>query len=416
MDTAPEESYQGRIKRVEDAIQLKVPDRVPILLFSGYLPCRYAGMTFQEAHYDSARYFAACKKFTVDLAPDLYLNAGSPVKTSGAALDALDMRQISWPGRGMPPDSPFQFIEAEYVRADEIDALLEDPSDFTVRTYLPRVYGALNSFSMLPPLSWMLLGYITTGLTSVFTIPAVATAFEALAAAGREAARWAAEERALDEELAALGFPVLAGSGTFAPLDFAGVIRGSRGMMLDMYRQPDKLLTLLDKLLPITIETALALAEISGNPRVFMAVNRGADGLMSPQQFETFYWPGFKAVVLALVAAGLTPCIHFQGCFDTRLEHFTELPKGKVLGLFDRTDIFRAKDILGDVMCLGGNMPLTLLKAGTPEQIKAYSKKLIGIVGRDGGFIMSSNTVLDDADPELVRVWIACTRENGLYR
>ena len=61
-------------------------------------------------------------------------------------------------------------------------------------------------------------------------------------------------------------------------------------------------------------------------------------------------------------------------------------------------------------------MPLTLLKAGTPEQIKAYSKKLIGVVGRDGGFIMSSNTVLDDADPELVRVWIACTRENGLYR
>ena len=95
---------------------------------------------------------------------------------------------------------------------------------------------------MLPPLSWMLMGYITTGLAAALTIPAVADALEALAAAGREAADWAVGEAALDEELATLGFPVLAGSGTFAPMDFAGVIRGSKGMMVDMFRQPDRLL------------------------------------------------------------------------------------------------------------------------------------------------------------------------------
>ncbi len=187
-------------------------------------------------------------------------------------------------------------------------------------------------------------------------------------------------------------------------------------MMLDMFRQPDKLLELLDKFLPITIDTGLALAEISGNPRVFMSVNRGADGLMSPEQFETFYYPGFKKVVLALVDAGLTPCIHFQGCFDSRLEYFTELPKGRILGLFDRTDVFKAKEILGDIMCIGGNMPLTLLRTGTPEQIKDYSKKLIDVVGKDGGFVMTANTVMDDADPELVKGWIDFTKEYGVYR
>jgi uroporphyrinogen-III decarboxylase len=187
-------------------------------------------------------------------------------------------------------------------------------------------------------------------------------------------------------------------------------------MMLDMYRQPDKLLALIDKLLPTTIDTALALAEMSHNPRVFMAINRGADGLMSLQQFEKFYWPGFKQVVLAVVDAGLTPVIHFQGCFDTRLEYFTEFPRGKVIGLFDRTDIFRAKEIVGDTMCIAGNMPLTLLRAGTPEEIKDYARRLINIVGKDGGFIMSSNTVLDDADPERVRIWMDFTREYGVYR
>jgi hypothetical protein len=415
MDTTAEQLYRERVQRVEDAIRLEVPDQVPFFLFSGYLPCRYVGMPLQEAHYDSDKYFAACRKLTVDLAPDLYFNAGSPVKTAGAALDALEMKQIRWPGHGTAPDSPFQFVEAEYVKADEIDALLDDPADYTVRTYLPRVYGALESLSLIPPLSWLLMGYVTTGLVSAVTIPGVVEALEALALAGREAASWATKEVQLDQELAELGFPVLAGSGTFAPLDLVGVIRGSRGMMLDIYRQPDKLVALTEKLLPMTIDTALALAQMSGNPRVFMAINRGADGLMSLNHFETFYWPGFKKVVLALVDAGLTPVIHFQGVFDTRLEYFTEFPRGKTIGLFDRTDLFRAKEILGNTMCLCGNMPLTLLRAGTGDQIKDYAKKLIDIVGKDGGFIMSSNTVLDDADPERVKMWMDFTREYGVY-
>jgi len=415
-EKAREQAYKERLERVEHAIRLKVPDRVPIFLFSGYLPAKYTGMTFEEAHYDSDKYLAACKKFTIDFAPDLYLNAGSPVKTAGAALDALDMRQIKWPGHGISCNSPFQFVEAEYVRADEYDAFIEDLSDFTIRTYMPRVYGALESFSTLPPISWMLLGYITTGITSVLANPEVVAAIESLLEAGREAARWAVAERAFDEEMAGLGFPVLAGSGTFAPLDFVGVIRGTRGMMLDMYRQPDKLLEVVEKLLPITIATAVTLAKMSGNPRVFVAVNRGADYLMSLKQFETFYWQGLEKLILELVNEGLVPCIHFQGCFNSRLEYFAELPKGKILGLFDRTDIFKAKEVLGDTMCIGGNMPLTLLRTGTPEQIRDYSKKLIDVVGKDGGFIMSTNTVMDDADPELVRVWIDFTKEYGVYR
>jgi len=67
-------------------------------------------------------------------------------------------------------------------------------------------------------------------------------------------------------------------------------------------------------------------------------------------------------------------------------------------------------------MCIAGNMPLPLLHAGTPAEIRAYAGRLIDIVGRDGGFIMSSNTVLDDADPERVKIWMDFTREYGVYR
>jgi hypothetical protein len=61
-------------------------------------------------------------------------------------------------------------------------------------------------------------------------------------------------------------------------------------------------------------------------------------------------------------------------------------------------------------------MPLTLLRAGTPEEIKGYARRLIDVVGKDGGFIMSSNTVLDDADPARVKLWMDATREYGVYR
>lgn len=105
----------------------------------------------------------------------------------------------------------------------------------------------------------------------------------------------------------------------------------------------------------------------------------------------------------------------FQGNYDTRLEYLTDLPKGKIAGIFDTTDIFRAKEIIGDTMCILGNMPVSLLKTGTPEQIKDYSRKLIDVVGKGGGFIMSSRGVLDDAEPELVKIWGEYTKEYGVY-
>jgi uroporphyrinogen-III decarboxylase len=148
----------------------------------------------------------------------------------------------------------------------------------------------------------------------------------------------------------------------------------------------------------------------------FMALHRGSDEFMSPKQFETFYWPGLKTLLLAMTDNGLTPFVFWEGIWDQRLEYLRELPKGKVVGWFDRTNLFRAKDMIGDTMCICGDMPLSLLQTGTPEQVKDYAKRLIDVVGKDGGFMMGSNTVLDSAEPELVKVWVDFTREYGVYQ
>jgi hypothetical protein len=408
--------YKERLKRVNDAIQLKTPDRVPILLPLHLFPARYAGLTYEQAFYDLDKWLAATEKAILDFEPDLYFQPGTAVATSGAVHETLDDKQIKWPGHGVAPGVTFQFVEGEYVKPEEYDAFLNDPADFTIRTYLPRIFGALAGLGMLPPLMSPLVGYAGAGITAILAVPPVAAALEVLVQASREAARWAIAYGEFEKKMDRMGFPAYASAITLAPFDvISDMLRGMRGTMLDMYRRPDKLLAAQQKLLPVLIETAIQTARMSGNPRVFIPLHRGADGFMSAGQFETFYWPGLKALLVALVDAGLTPCPFFEGSYTQRLEYLRELPPGKILGLFDRTDLLRAKQVLCDVMCIAGDMPLSLLQTGTPAQVRAYSKALIDVVGKDGGFIMSANTVLDEADPELLKVWTDFTREYGVY-
>ena len=46
---------------------------------------------------------------------------------------------MRWPGGDLPDDAPFQFVEGEYIKADEVDQFLADPNGFTLRTILPRI-------------------------------------------------------------------------------------------------------------------------------------------------------------------------------------------------------------------------------------------------------------------------------------
>jgi uroporphyrinogen-III decarboxylase len=228
--------------------------------------------------------------------------------------------------------------------------------------------------------------------------------------------KWRPVTSSLYGEIADLGFPSFGQARASSPFDtISDYLRGMRGSMVDMYRQPDKLLEACEKILPWAIEGGVSGARKSGNPRVFMALHRGADGFMSSKQFETFYWPTLKRLILALVDQGLTPCVFFEGDYTSRLEYLLELPQGKVLGHFDTTDIFRAKEILGGHMCIRGNVPSSLLQTGTPQDVKDYCKKLIDVVGRGGGFIMSPRSSIDEAKLENLEAMFDFTGDYGVY-
>ncbi len=415
MEKSPEERYVERTKRVEDAIRLQVPDRVPIMIPFGFFPAKYTGITCEDAFYDYAKWKTACKKTILDFEPDMYdVGTGN---MSGVVLETLNNKQIKWPGHGVPPNHTFQFVEGEYMKADEYDAFLEDASDYAIRTFLPRINETLEPFKMLPPLWSMLLGYTSWNLIRVLAIPELAVAFESLSKAGYEALKRHSEMTLFNREMAELGFPLCFEAITNAPFDtISDYWRGMRGTMLDMYRQPDKLLEACEKVLPMEIEKGTSTTFGSGNHRVFIPLHRGADGFMSSKQFATFYWPTLKRLILALIDEGLTPCPFFEGDYTSRLEYLLELPKGKIIGHFDRTDMSRVKEVLGECMCIRGNVPSSLLQMGTPQDVRDYCKKLIDVAGRGGGFVMSPGSSIDEVKPENLKAMIDFTKEYGVYQ
>jgi uroporphyrinogen-III decarboxylase len=413
-----ETDYQEKRQRITDLISLKRPDRVPIWFQdASFFPAKYTGITAKETMYEADKAIGAYKKAILDFEPDLVFNPAFMLHSPGEAVEVMDCRQVVLPGqKGVSENASFQYVEAEYMKQNEYDEFLSDITGFVIYKYLPRLYGALKPLASLPPLAGLLVGYAGLPMTPAFIGSDILTALDSFLRSAHMVGEHSDKVGAFCTEIAQLGFPIMCGGATLTPFDVIGdFLRGMRGVLTDMYRCPDKLLAAMERITPMMINSAIAGCRMTGNPSVFIALHRGADGFMSLEQFETFYWPGLKKLLLALIDAGLTPCPFFEGDYTERLEYLAQLPKGKILGFFDRTDIFKAKEIIGKTMAMSGFMPVSLLQTGTPEAVKDYAKNLIDVLGKDGGYIMGPSSAMDEAKPELVKVWFDFTKTYGVY-
>jgi uroporphyrinogen-III decarboxylase len=415
-EKSPEELYKERDQRLADAIDLKVPDRVPIDMSFGYFPARYTNQPFSIVYYEPQKWCEAVKKTVVDFQPDslFYIQGLQP----GKALEKLDPKTQRWPGHGVSENTGNQAIEGEFMKADEYDLVMKDSTNFTLRYMMPRTVGSMEAWANFPDFSDAARGQMgAMMLAEALARPDLAASIATLQEVGREIAEWRKTLPDINAEVEELGFPVGGMGAGGSPYD--QVMNGFRGMpgtMTDMYRQPDRLHELIDYFLQTSLKRIAAMPYREHHKRSFMATHRGSDGFMSHKQFEEFYWPGLKAIILAAIDKGIIPCIFFEGDWTTRIEYLLELPKGRIMAHFDSTDIFRAKDILKGHMCIRGNFPGSLLTAGTPDEVKEHVKKLIDYVGKDGGYVMCPRVVPDFAKPENLHAMIDYTKEYGVYR
>jgi hypothetical protein len=393
---------------------LKEPDRVPVFLPAGFFAASYAGTNLHTVMYDYAEMKRAWLKFLNEFEGDTFMSPG--MVPPGRALDVTDYKLYRWPGHGLGNNVlSYQAVEGEYMKVGDYDALIKDPSDFWLRIYLPRIFGAFEGFRKIPSL--MSFQEIATMGFVPFGFPDVQASFQALLEAGRESMKWLSVVMEVMGAAMAAGFPGMAGGLAKAPFDTLGdTLRGTQGIMMDMFQRPDKIQAAMERLTPIVIDSAIAAADFSNTPMIFFPLHKGADSFMSVKQFETFYWPTLKKVCMALVNEGVLPVLFAEGAYNKRLEVIQDMPKGSVAWYFDQTDIIRAKKVIGDKYCIIGNVPTSLLMTGTPKDVKEHCRKLIEICGKGGGYILAGGANIDEGNPENLRAMTAAAKEYGTYK
>jgi len=412
------QSYERRVQMLVDVITLKKPERIPCCPLLGFYPFSYAGVTPEEAMHDYARLAHAFRKFHNDFLPDSM--AGSALYGSGKVLEILDYKLYRWPGHGVSSREPYQCVEDEYMQAHEYDRLINDPSDFFLRNYFPRVFGLLSPLATLGPFTNILeLASVTPALIPL-GLPQAQESFRKLLEAGRAAVEWAQACVTIDREIiSTLGLVGLIGGMTKAPFDIVGdTLRGTRAIMLDKFRQPKAVLTAVERFVPLAIDAGVDSARHSRSPVVLMPLHKGADSFMSNKDFQTFYWPTLKAVIRGLIEKGLIPCLFVEGSYNKRLDTIAdpEIPAGRTIWLFDQTELREVRKRFTGWACFGGNVPSSLLIAGTPEEVKAHVRRLIDDVGQEGGYILSTGAAVDDAVAANLRAMIDTCKEYGVYR
>ncbi len=226
-DPEAEKGYRERAQMFVDVFLMKKPKRVPCVISTGFYPFLYAGYSCKDAMYDPEKLGAGMKKFHADFMPDAAASSGLYVP--GKLLEILDYKLYHWPGHGVPENTSYQCAEAEYMKQDEYSAYLSDPSDYFIRTYLPRVMGALEPWTELAAFTNFLeLPFIPWGMLP-FGTPKIQESLKKLMQAGEIALDWAGKVAKIDSDtITGLGLPKYQGGFSKAPYDvIADTMRGT---------------------------------------------------------------------------------------------------------------------------------------------------------------------------------------------
>jgi hypothetical protein len=208
--------------------------------------------------------------------------------------------------------------------------------------------------------------------------------------------------------------PTMIDGGMGQPLGVLVRMRGATNFMLDLRRRPEKMLEVMDVLCDGLIASSLNTAEMLHAKTLILGAGTAAD-FISPQMFEKFVLPFLVRCAHAAVEAGYRLQYHFDTNWTPMLHYLKDLPaKSGYLHLDERTDICEAKKILGDHLCLFGNLKPSLFRFGTEEEVERQVKTIIDGCAGGGGLIISAELTADSRF-ELVDKMVQVTKTYGAY-
>ncbi len=411
------QEFAARMKRVNDAIELKEPDRVPVIPSYTAFPFLWAGYSMKECMYDQSKAQDAIKRYLTHFEPDMDGGYGSAFCGQGPLLELLDPVWLEWagkPGSACPDDSMHQYIEREYMTEDDYAEAAVDFSGWLTRTYLPRTCGALKGLAGFDPRGGIGFGYM--GLLSQFLNPALGESLGKLQQAAGLFGAWAMQSGKDAGETAAMGFPTEIQAVAYAPFDIiSDYLRGSIGAMMDMMTYSEEIHSIMEQLVGLTVGATIGQAKMSQGRFIFMPLHKGMDRFMSDEQYDEFYFKPLMEVCNGLIGAGLTPWLYAEGPYNSRIERLKDLPKGKCWLHFEEADMRTAKKELGDTVCLSGGISVEVLRDGTVEDTVNAVKENIDILAPGGGYIFDMADNLDSAKPENADALFETLRDYGTY-
>lgn len=398
MPDTMERRYEERLSRYVTALRNGQPDMVPIRPFVAEFVGTYAGYTCQELTHDYETAFAATRRCAADFDWDAVV--ANMVYVWTGLTQAIGLKYYGVPGIDIPPDVGFQYLEPPedqaWMRAEEYDALIDDPTAFLFNVWLPRVSGDVCALG--EPVTYRNnLSFLKGGMAMLSYFGAFPGQIERLR---RESGTVSAIAGILK-----------------APLDIiADKLRGYRGLLSDLLIRPDKVMAACEALMPHLTHVALGTADPDQNVPIGFWMHRSCVPFITQEHFDRFSWPTLKPIIEELWLHGQQTLFYAEGNWDAHLECFAELPDQSIVYHVDQGDIFRVHEAIGHKFCLSGGVPNTLLSYGTPDEVRACCRKIIDGVARDGGYIMDASAIIqNDAKVENLRALTDFTRDYGVY-
>ncbi len=204
------------------------------------------------------------------------------------------------------------------------------------------------------------------------------------------------------------GMPIFLGAAVDSVLMAFSLSRTLTEFTKDLYQVPDKVEAAMKASCDDIIANTIQCCRNNDKNVAFIVLERGSGYYYRLEIFERFEWPFLQRYVDAFVSEGILPWLHFDTDWGINLPYLKQLPRGKcVCDLDGTTDIFQAKEVLRDHMCISGDVPAALLSLGKPEEIVEYCKRVIDEVGDGGGFMLTTGCECPvDVKPENLRAMV----------
>ncbi len=363
--------YEERLERILATVRLEKTDRVPVVPLGDSFCARHLGVKLSEfCTQPPLSNQVILKSFTSLGEVDGLQHVNFYVHN----LSTIWLSRLKIPGRDLPENELWQVDEGELMTVDDYDAIINDGFP----AFLDRFYA-----EKLDDLR---------GKLEIF-FPSLPPAMQATADAGIVP---------FSPAIVTIPYELFCGG------------RSMHQFLRDLYRIPDKVQEAMDAAMPHILEDARMLCRNVRPIAVWVGGWRSASEFISPRHWQRFVFPYYKKLVEAVVEEGVIAVLHFDSDWTRDLEHLRELPARKFIFSPDSsTDIFKAKQVLGDHACIMGDVPASLLSLGAVDKVKEYCRRLMREIGPTGFILAQGCDIPPNAKPENVSAMLASVKESS---